>query len=105
MQRHNKDSRLEKIEKISFLEGIFSQMFNSLAGPGSAFLTRFALMLNATPLQFGILSAIGQVSQIFQPLGAVLTRRRRKRKTVVLSLQFSGRGLALCYGVLPFLFL
>ena len=84
MERQNEDNRLKKIEKISFLEGIFGQMFNSLAGPGSAFLTKFALMLNATPLQFGILSAIGQVSQIFQPLGAILTRRRRKRKAVVL---------------------
>lgn len=105
MEKQDQDNRLEKIEKISFLEGIFGQMFNSLAGPGSAFLTKFAIMLNATPLQFGILFAIGQVSQIFQPLGAVLTRRRRQRKAVVLSLQFSGRGLALLFGLLPFVFL
>jgi len=105
MEQHTGDKRLRKIEKISVIEGIFGQIFNSLAGPGSAFLTKFAIMLNATPFHFGILSAIGQVSQIFQPLGALVTKRRRKRKGIVLGLQFSGRGIVLCYGVLPFLVL
>jgi len=88
--------------KLSVMEGIFGQIFNSLCGPGSAFLTKFAIMLNATPFQFGILSAIGQISQIFQPLGALVTRKRRKRKGVVLALQGGGRGTLLLCGVLPF---
>ncbi len=105
MKGEGTDWRFRKILKLSVMEGIFGQIFNSLCGPGSAFLTKFAIMLNATPFQFGILSAIGQVSQIFQPLGALVTRRRRKRKGVVLALQGSGRGTVLLYGALPFVIL
>jgi len=104
MERQRKDKRLRKILRISVIAGIFGQTFSTLSGSGSAFLTKFAIMLNATPLQFGILSAIGQVSQIFQPLGAIITKRRRKRKGVVLTLQFIGYGIALLYGILPFVF-
>jgi MFS family permease len=96
------DRQFRKIVKLSVMEGIFGQVFNSLCGPSSAFLTKFAIMLNATPFQFGILSAIGQISQIFQPLGALVTKRRRKRKGVVLALQGGGRSIVLLYGVLPF---
>jgi len=60
-------------------------------------------MMNATPLQFGVLSAIGQISQLFQPHGTLVTKRRRKRKGVVLALQCDGRGIVLLYGVLLFI--
>jgi len=104
MARQRKDRGLRKIFRISVMSGIFGQIFSTLAGSGSAFLTKFAIMLNATPLHFAILSAIGQVSQIFQPLGAFVTKRRTKRKGVVLTLQFIGCGIALFYGILPFIF-
>jgi MFS family permease len=100
-----RQQQFRKFLKLSVMEGIFGQIFNSLCGPGSAFLTKFAIMLNATPLQFGILSAIGQISQIFQPLGALVTKRRLKRKGVVLALQGGGRGIVMLYGVLPFVVL
>jgi hypothetical protein len=86
------------------MSGILSQVFGTLSGSGSAFLTKFVIMLNATPLHFALLSAIGQVSQVFQALGAFVTRRRKKRKGVVLTLQFIGCGIALLYGILPFIF-
>ena len=86
------------------MSGIFGQIFSTLSGSGSAFLTKFAIMLNATPLHFAILSAIGQVSQIFQPLGAFVTKRRTKRKGVVLALQFIGCGIVLCFGIIPSVF-
>lgn len=105
MEKEREDSRFKKIVRISIAEGIFGQIFNSLSGPGSAFLTNFAIMANATPLQFGILAAIGQISQVFQPLGAIITRRRERRKGVVLKLLFTGRGIALFYGIIPFVFL
>jgi hypothetical protein len=105
IERQGENGRLGLFLKISIVEGVFGQIFSTLAGPGSAFLTKFAIMLNATPLQFGILSAIGQLSQIFQPIGAVITKRRLKRKPIVLPLQFSGRAIALLYGVLPFVLL
>jgi MFS family permease len=104
MTGQRKDRRLRKIFRISVISGIFGQIFSTLAGSGSAFLTKFAIMLNATPLHFAILSAIGQVSQIFQPLGTFVTKRRTKRKGVVLALQFMGCGIALCFGILPFVF-
>lgn len=90
-------SEFKKFLKLSVVEGIFGQIFNSLCGPGSAFLTKFAIMLNATPLQFGILSAIGQISQIFQPLGALVTNKRRKRKGVVMALAFQLFNLTLIF--------
>jgi MFS family permease len=104
MVRQKKDSGIGKILRISVMSGILGQIFSTLSGSGSAFLTRFAIMLNATPLQFAILSAISQVSQVFQPLGAFVTKRRTKRKGVVLTFQFIGCGIALIYGILPFIF-
>ncbi len=101
MERRGEDRRRGKIARISVTEGIFGQIFNTLSGPGSPFLTKFAIMLNATPFHFGILSAIGQVSQIFQPIGVIITGGRRQRKAAVLALQFTGRGMALLYGLLP----
>lgn len=97
-------SRLKKIFQIAVLSGVFGQVFNSLSGAGSAFLTKFAIMLHATPIHFSILSAIGQLSQVFQPLGAFLTMRRKTRKGVVLTLQSLGYAIALCFGVVPFIF-
>jgi MFS family permease len=93
-----------KIFRISVMSGILSQVFSALSGSGSAFLTKFIIMLNATPLHFALLSAIGQVSQVFQALGAFVTKKRKKRKGVVLTLQSMGCGIALIYGILPFIF-
>jgi len=104
MASPGKDRGLKKIFRLSVISGIFIQIFSSVSGSGSAFLTKFAIMLNATPFQFAILAAIGQISQVFQPLGAFVTKRRTKRKGVVLTLQFFGCGIALCYGILPFVF-
>lgn len=99
-----RNSGLGTIFHISVVSGIFGQIFNALCGAGSAFLTKFAIMLNATPIHFAILSAIGQISQIFQPLGAFVTKRRTKRKRIVISLQLMGYCVALCFGILPFIF-
>ncbi len=90
--------------RISTREGIFSQIFTSLAGAGSVFITKLAVMLGASPVQFGILSAIGQFSQALQPLGAAITKKRTVRKPVVLSFTFTGRALAPLLGVIPLLF-
>jgi MFS family permease len=103
MSEQKKPSELRRMVKVSIAEGIFAQVYTSLAAPGSLFITKFAVMLGATPLQFGILSAIGQLSQVFQPLGVVLTRRLTTRKGVVVTLAAVGRSLAFFYGFLPFL--
>ena len=94
---------VERTTKISIREGLFWQAYASLAWPGSVFVTRFAVMLNATPLQFGILSAIGQLSQVFQPLGVAITRKMTSRKGVTVALMTIGRSVAFLYGFLPFI--
>ncbi len=99
-----KSTGLRRIFRLSVMNGICAQIFGTLSGTGSAFLTRFAIMLKATPSQFAVLSAAGQVSQVFQPLGAVITGNRTRRKSVVLAFQAAGYAAALCFGVLPFVF-
>ncbi|GAB4505949.1 MAG: MFS transporter [Anaerolineales bacterium] len=94
---------IHRVIKISTIEGMFWQVYATLAAPGSVFLTKFAVMLGATPLQFGVLSAIGQVSQVFQPLGAAITRTMTSRKRMVVALISWGRAVAFLYGLLPFL--
>ncbi len=95
---------LRKGSRISITEGVFAQIFNTLGGAGSVFLTKFAVILGASPFQFGVLGAIGQLSQIFQPIGVILTRKRRERKRITLRLLTLGRLAVLLFGILPFLF-
>jgi hypothetical protein len=39
MKPKREDKRLRKFLKISLIEGVLGQIFSTLAGPGSAFLT------------------------------------------------------------------
>ncbi|MBN1149857.1 MFS transporter [candidate division WOR-3 bacterium] len=90
--------------KISFTEGAFAQVFSSIAAPGSIFITKFAIMIGAGPLYFGLLTAIGQLSQLFQPLGFLITRKQTYRKKILVNLLLYSRFLTLFFGFLPFLF-
>lgn len=94
---------LRRIVRISILEGVFAQVYLSLGGLGSAFLTRFAVMLEATPMQFGLFSALGQLSQVFQLLGVAFTWKRGSRKAVVVGLAAAGRAISGFFGLLPLL--
>ncbi len=94
---------IKRATRISIIEGMFWQVYATLAAPGSVFLTKFAVMLGATPLQFGVLAAIGQIAQVFQPLGAAITRKMTSRKGMVVLLVSWGRAIAFLYGFLPFL--
>jgi MFS family permease len=104
MPNDKNPSELRTTIRVSTTEGIFAQVYTSLAGPGSIFITKFAVLLGATPFHFGVLSAIGQLSQVFQPLGVVITRNLTTRKSVVIRFVSSGRVVALLYGFLPFVF-
>lgn len=104
MRRKRRYSGLGQIFRISVTSGIFGQIFSTLCGSGSAFLTKFAIMLNAAPIHFAILAATGQISQIFQPIGALVTKGRTKRKGVVLTLEFIGYCTAFCFGLVPYIF-
>jgi len=90
--------------RVSITEGVYTQVYILLATAGSVFITRFALLLGALPFQLGFLSAIGQLSLVFQPFGFALTRRGLSRKKIIVRLGTVGRALALLYGLLPFFF-
>ncbi len=99
-----KYSELRSTVNVSITEGVYTQIYIALATVGSAFVTRFALLLGALPMHLGILAAIGQLSLVFQPFGFALTRRGTSRKAIVLKLATVGRALAVLYGILPFAF-
>jgi len=84
--------------RISILEGIFSQVYGSLATIGSGFITKFMVILGASPLQFSMLSALGQVSAVFQPLGVALMQRLKRRKWVCIGVTALGRFLTFFIG-------
>jgi MFS family permease len=88
---------------ISNREAIFFQLFGIVGAPGSMFVTKFAILLGAAPIHFGILAALGQLSQIFQPFGVALTRGRTSRRHTVVSLYGFARLITFGYGFLPFL--
>lgn len=67
-------------------------------------MTKFAIILNASPVHFAILAAIGQISQVFQPIGALITKNRTEIKSLVITLRSIGYGIALFFTILPFVF-
>lgn len=85
--------------RISVTEGIFSQIYGSLSSIGSGFITKFMVILGASPLQFSLLSALGQVSAVFQPLGVALTYRLRRRKAACIAITAVGRFFTLFLGL------
>ncbi len=98
-----KRSILRRTIRISNAEGVFSQVYNAAAGPGSIFNTKFAILLGAQPIHFGLLVAIGQLSQVFQLLGVAITRNLTTRKEVVVKLISAGRILTFLMGFIPFI--
>lgn len=96
-------SEIRRTIRLSIIEGLFYQVYSSLSAPGSAFLTKFAILLRAEPLHFGILSAIGQLAQVFQVLGVAVSRRMTSRKRATIWTSAVGRALVLGYGFLFFL--
>jgi MFS family permease len=99
-----KSSELRHTVVFSVTEGVYTQVYIALATAGSAFITRFALLLGAMPFHLGLLAAIGQLSLVFQPFGVLITRRGTSRKEIIVRLATVGRALSLLYGLLPFLF-
>jgi MFS family permease len=104
MAVEGKGSELRHTVVFSVTEGVYTQIYIALATVGSAFITRFALLLGAMPFHLGLLAAIGQLSLVFQPLGILITRRGTSRKRIIVKLASAGRALSLFYGLLPFIF-
>jgi len=98
-----KQSELRETFRISITEGVFSQVYTNLAGPGSVFLTKLLTLLQASSAQFGILSAIGQLSMVLQPVGALVTRNLSHHRKATIRWAISGRALTPLLGVIPLL--
>lgn len=86
-----KHSRIARTYRISITEGIFAQIYGNLATIGSGFIVKLLVMLGASPMQFSMLSAIGQVSQVFQPLGVAVNHNLKNRKKNCVWITFAGR--------------
>lgn len=97
-------SEIRRAMRISTIEGTCATVFSTIAAPGSVFLTNFAIMLGAGPIHFGILSAIGQISQLFQILGVMVTKNLASRKNPTLWFLFAGRLPIFFLGILAFAF-
>ncbi|MDZ4121479.1 MAG: MFS transporter, partial [Candidatus Cloacimonadaceae bacterium] len=98
-----KDSRILRTFKISTIEGIFAQIYGALATGNGVFLVKLLGMLSANPLHYSLLTAIGQISQVFQVFGVAVDHYFKNRKKNCLWLTFIGRFLSFFLG-LAFLF-
>lgn len=99
MEKELKETELRQTVRISISEGVLAQVFMTLSGAGSVFITKFAVFLGALPYQFGILFAIGQLFMIFQPIGVLITRKLTSRKEAVLKIGTYGRAMVLLFGL------
>ena len=94
-------SELRETFRISITEGVYAQVYTSLAGSGSVFLTKLLVMLGASSIQFGILAATGQIFLVLMPLGALVTRKLTQHKSATVRWAVAGRALTPFLGVLP----
>jgi len=94
-------SELRETFRISITEGVYSQVYSSLAGAGSVFLTKLLVMLGASSIQFGILAATGQIFFVLMPLGSLVTRKLTLHKSATVKWAVAGRALTPLIGVFP----
>lgn len=94
-----KNSIIRQGHRISILEGIFAQVYGNLAQIGSSFITKLMVIMGATPMHYSMLSALGQASAIWQPLGVALTHRLKQRKQACVWITAAGRILTLFLGL------
>ena len=98
------ESKTRKTVRISYWDGSFAQVYLSLSGIGSIFVTKFLVILNASQIHFGMLSALGQLSQVFQLFGSIIAKKSESRKKMVILLALLGRSLSFLFGFIAVLF-
>ncbi len=96
------DNIIKKTFYVSTSEGIFAQIYMGMALGGSIFITKFALLLEANPMQIGLLFAMGHIAAIFQILGIYVSNGLPNLKTTVVRLCFIGRSLTILIAFIPF---
>lgn len=95
---------LRSFIRHSVASGAFAQVFLSLGAVGASFITAFAVFLGASNWHFSLIMALGFVSNLFQPVGVVISGMWRRRRWPTVSLAFAGRFLALGFALIPFIF-
>lgn len=96
-----KHSELRETFRISITEGVYSQVYTSLAGTGSVFLTKLLTILGASSVQFGILAASGQIFLVLMPIGVLVTRKLTHHKSATVKWAMAGRAITPLIGVIP----
>jgi hypothetical protein len=86
---------LRQSVKISIHEGVYAQIYSALVSIGNSFVTKFAVLLNASPVHFSFISAISQLSQIFQLIAIKLAGNSTHRKQSCIKYAWWGRALNL----------
>lgn len=104
MAKRKTVSILRRTIEVSIHEGIYAQLYFALCSVGSVFVGKLAVLLQATPLHFSLLVAIGQSSQLFQALGVIISRRLSHRKGTTIITAAAGRSLTFLTGFVIFLF-
>jgi len=85
--------------KVSVVEGVFAQVYTNLTGIGSNFITKTAVLLNASPVYFSLLTGISQLSQFFQLYAVIHNKNNKNRKKACLSYAFWGRLISVLIGL------
>lgn len=98
-QRRKRESLIRKVYRTSIVEGAFAQVYGNFAMIGSSFITKLMVLMGASPLQYSMLSAIGQVSAIWQPLGVAFSHKIGQRKWPCVWITAIGRMLTLFLGL------
>lgn len=88
--------------RLSVIDGIYARIYAALCMIGSGFVTKFMVLLGASPLQFSLLSALGQVSTLSEPLGVAFTHRLPRRKWACVWITAAGRVLTMFLGAALF---
>lgn len=96
--KKRRESVTRRAVRISYIDGAFAQAYTSLSGMGSIFLSKFLVFMDASPVHFGLLSALGQLSQVFQLLGSILAKNTESRKKAVLISAYVGRSFSFLFG-------
>jgi MFS family permease len=87
--------------RLSTVEGLLTTVYiNVTIG---AFLTGFALLLGAGPLELGLIGALPFVSQLFQFVGAYLEERLGNRRALTVWTAGVSRSLLALMAALPFM--
>ncbi|HPV00402.1 MAG TPA: MFS transporter, partial [Candidatus Cloacimonas acidaminovorans] len=99
IDKKQKHSRLRISFQTSVTEGIFAQIYGNLSAIGSSFIVKLMVILGASPMHYSLLSAIGQVSALWQPLGVAITHKLKERKSACIKITAIGRFLTIFLGL------